>query len=231
MARARLLSVPRDEPRQSPRRRALRLDQQPELRRPPGPGRADAPAQPGYGGRSRGHRAADRRARARLIRKSVFAPVFAPGARVLILGSLPGEASLAARRYYAHPQNRFWHLVGHAIRKDLARLDYPARLAALERAGIALWDTVASAHRKGSLDSAIRGAEHAPLAKLVASLPHLRAVGFNGRKSAAIGRPQLADSGLALIDLPSSSPAYAAMPLAEKERLWARLADFLCLGP
>jgi hypoxanthine-DNA glycosylase len=110
-------------------------------------------------------------------------------------------------------------------------LDYPARHAALERAGIALWDTVASAHRKGSLDSAIRGAEHAPLAELVASLPHLRAVGFNGRKSAAIGRPQLADSGLALIDLPSSSPAYAAMPLAEKERLWARLADFLCLGP
>lgn len=146
---------------------------------------------------------------------------------MLILGSLPGEASLAARRYYAHPQNRFWHLVGRAIGVDLARLDYDARLDTLKAHRIALWDTVASAHRIGSSDAAIREAEHAPLAELVATLPGLRAVAFNGRKSAAIGRPQLAGSDLALIDLPSSSPAYAAMPLAEKERLWARLADFL----
>ena len=146
---------------------------------------------------------------------------------MLILGSLPGEASLAARRYYAHPQNRFWHLVGHAIGRDVAALDYEARLAALQAAGIALWDTVASARRTGSLDAAIRDAEHAPLADLVATLPALRAVAFNGRTASAIGRPQLVASTLALIDLPSSSPAYAAMPLADKEALWARLADFL----
>jgi hypoxanthine-DNA glycosylase len=146
---------------------------------------------------------------------------------VLILGSLPGEASLAARRYYAHPRNLFWHLVGHAIGRDLASLDYEGRMATLTGAGIALWDTVASARREGSLDAAIRQAEPAPLASLVSSLPRLRAVGFNGRKSAVIGRPQLAGSGLELIDLPSSSPAYAAMALREKERLWVRLADFL----
>ena len=146
---------------------------------------------------------------------------------MLILGSLPGEVSLAARRYYAHPQNRFWHLVGGAIGQDLTALDYDARLAALKAAGVALWDTVASAHRVGSLDAAIREAEPAPLAEIVATLPGLRAVGFNGRKSAAIGRPQLAHTNLVLVDLPSSSPAHASMPLAEKERLWARLADFL----
>ena len=146
---------------------------------------------------------------------------------MLILGSLPGEVSLAEQRYYAHPQNLFWRLVGHAIGADLPALDYHARLDALRAARIALWDTVASATRSGSLDAAIRDAEHAPLADLVATLPDLRAVAFNGRKSAAIGRPQLADSGLALIDLPSSSPAYASMPYADKERLWARLADFL----
>jgi TDG/mug DNA glycosylase family protein len=162
-----------------------------------------------------------------LIRKSAFAPVAATDARVLILGSLPGEASLAERRYYAHPRNLFWHLVGTAIRQDLVALDYETRLASLRTAGIALWDTVASAVRAGSLDAAIREAEHAPLAELLATLPHLRAVAFNGRKSAAIGRSQLGGSELSLIDLPSSSPAYASMPLAEKERLWARLADFL----
>ncbi|MCT2559523.1 DNA-deoxyinosine glycosylase [Tsuneonella sp. YG55] len=160
-------------------------------------------------------------------RKTAFAPVAAADARVLILGSLPGEASLAARRYYAHPQNRFWHLVGGAIGRDLSALEYEARLAALQKARIALWDTVASARRAGSLDSAIREAEHAPLADLVATLPALRAVAFNGRKASAIGRPQLAQSNLALVDLPSSSPAFAAMPLADKERLWAGLADFL----
>ena len=146
---------------------------------------------------------------------------------MLILGSMPGEASLAAGRYYAHPQNRFWHLVGVALGNDLAALDYEARLEVLTSRGIALWDTVASAHRPGSLDAAIRDAEHAPLADFAATLPGLRAVAFNGRTASKIGRRQLEGSGLSLIDLPSSSPAYAAMPLAQKERLWARLADFL----
>jgi hypoxanthine-DNA glycosylase len=145
----------------------------------------------------------------------------------LILGSLPGEASLAAGRYYAHPQNRFWHLVGCAIGRDLASLDYLDRLAALQAAGIALWDTVASAQRDGSLDAAIREAEHAPLRDLLARLPALQAVAFNGQKASLIGKPQLEGTRLALIDLPSSSPAYAAMPLRRKETLWARLADFL----
>ncbi len=146
---------------------------------------------------------------------------------MLILGSLPGEVSLLERRYYAHPQNLFWRLIGNAIGHNLIVLDYDERLEALRRARIALWDTVASATRIGSLDAAIRDAEHAPLPQLVATLPQLRAVAFNGRKSAVIGRPQLSGSDLALIDLPSSSPAYASMPLADKERLWAHLADFL----
>jgi len=146
---------------------------------------------------------------------------------VLILGSLPGEASLAAGRYYAHPRNLFWRLVGRAIGHDLASLGYADRLEALKAHRIALWDTVASARRVGSLDAAIREAEHAELSALIATLPYLRAVAFNGRKSSAIGRPQLAGSELALLDLPSSSPAHASMPLADKERLWARLADFL----
>ncbi|MGX7953723.1 DNA-deoxyinosine glycosylase [Tsuneonella sp. HG249] len=151
----------------------------------------------------------------------------APDARVLILGSLPGEASLAAGRYYANPRNLFWHLVGRSIGEDLVALEYEERLTSLQARGIALWDTVASAERTGSLDTAIRVAEPAGLRRMVDTLPALRAVAFNGRKASAIGRSQLEGMKLELIDLPSSSPAYAALPLADKERLWARLADFL----
>ena len=147
---------------------------------------------------------------------------------MLILGSLPGEASLAAARYYAHPQNQFWRLVGAVIgREELAALDYEDRLQALIKAGIGVWDVLASAVRPGSLDAAIREVEHAPLAELIATLPQLRAVAFNGATAARIGRKLLADAPVSLVDLPSSSPAYAAMPLAEKRRRWLELQEFL----
>jgi hypoxanthine-DNA glycosylase len=162
-----------------------------------------------------------------VIRKSSFPPVVANDTRVLVLGSLPGETSLAARRYYAHPRNGFWHLIGTVIGKDLVSLDYEVRLAALLQAGIGLWDTVASARRQGSLDAALREVEHNRLVGLVTSLPELRAVAFNGAASAKVGMPQLVDTGLALVPLPSSSPANAAMPLHEKEKLWGALGEFL----
>ncbi|MEO6389011.1 MAG: DNA-deoxyinosine glycosylase [Croceibacterium sp.] len=160
-------------------------------------------------------------------RKRSFAPVVAPDTRVLVLGSLPGDASLAAARYYAHPRNLFWHLIGQVIGRNLAALDYDQRLAALLAAKVGLWDTVASAHRPGSLDAAIRQAEPNSLAALAGSLPQLQAIGFNGQTSARTGMPALAESGLALVPLPSSSPAHAAMPLAEKEKLWSALREFL----
>ena len=140
---------------------------------------------------------------------------------------MPGEASLAAAEYYAHPQNQFWRLVGAAIEIDLATLDYDERLAALRNARIGLWDTIASATRVGSLDAAIRDAALAPLAKLAASLPALRAIGFNGATAARIGRKTLGATELALIDLPSSSPAFAAMHVADKAERWKSLRQIL----
>ena len=161
-------------------------------------------------------------------RKAAFAPVVSASTRVLILGSLPGEMSLAAARYYANPRNRFWHLMAAVIdRPDLPQLDYDERLPMLLANGIGLWDAVASAERPGSLDSAIRNAQPAALAELVATLPQLRAVAFNGRTSAKIARPQLAAGKLELIDLPSSSPAQAAMPFAQKCQVWLSLRQFL----
>ena len=94
-------------------------------------------------------------------------------------------------------------------------------------AGVGLWDTIASAVRSGSLDAAIREPEHAPLADLVATLPKLRAVAFNGATAARIGRKSLAGTSVRLVDLPSSSPAYAAMSFAEKRKRWLILEEFL----
>ncbi|MFP5396663.1 MAG: DNA-deoxyinosine glycosylase [Alphaproteobacteria bacterium] len=161
-------------------------------------------------------------------RKSAFAPVAGRATRVLILGSLPGEASLAAQQYYAHPRNLFWRLIGAVIDEpNLPTLAYPQRLEQIAARGIGLWDVIASAQRSGSLDAAIRGVEAAPLADLAASLPGLQAIAFNGAKSAALGRKALAETGLPLIDLPSSSPANATLRFEEKRARWMVLKDFL----
>lgn len=164
------------------------------------------------------------RARAGESRARHFPPVAGTGTRVLILGSLPGVASLAAGQYYAHPRNAFWRLVGGLIGVDLGGLPYPDRLRSVEAAGIGLWDVVGSASRRGSLDQAIRDPELADLAGLVLTLPALRAIAFNGATAARHGRARLAGSwagGAApeLLDLPSSSPAHT-MPFAEKARRW-----------
>ena len=161
------------------------------------------------------------------MRKSSFPPVVAPDTRVLILGSLPGEASLAAARYYAHPQNQFWRLIGNVIGVDLPSLDYEERLATLLGARVGVWDTVASARREGSLDASLREVEAAALGDLVATLPALRAVGFNGATAARLGRRALGATPLALLDLPSSSPANARLSFADKAESWGRLRDFL----
>lgn len=161
-------------------------------------------------------------------RKASFAPVAADGMRVLILGSLPGEASLAAGRYYANPRNQFWRLVGGVIGRDVTVLDYNARLACLREHGIGLWDSIGTATRSGSLDAAIREIEANPLAALVETLPDLRAVAFNGAKSAAIGAPLLADArDIALLRLPSSSPAHAALTFEAKLAQWSALGKYL----
>ncbi len=158
-------------------------------------------------------------------RHASFAPVVDAATRVLVLGSLPGTASLAAGRYYAHPQNGFWRLVGGAIGVDLAGLDYDRRLDALRAAGIGLWDVVASARRRGSLDGSLRDVERHDLAALVATLPRLRLVAFNGRTAAAIGTRAL-PTGTPQLTLPSSSPAHT-LTFAAKAAAWRALADAL----
>lgn len=158
--------------------------------------------------------------------KRSFSPVVNGATRLVVLGSLPGEESLARSRYYANPRNQFWMLIGSVIGADLVALDYEERLAALLGAGVGLWDTVGSATRQGSLDAAIRGHTPNALAELAARLPKLRAFAFNGGKAAAVGRRALGATPLHLVQLPSSSPAYT-MPFAAKQAEWMKLREFL----
>ena len=146
---------------------------------------------------------------------------------MFVLGSLPGDASLAARQYYAHPTNQFWRLLGGAIGDDLQSLGYEARLRCLGERRIGLWDVIASAARPGSLDQAIREAEHNRIGHLLHDFPDLRAIAFNGAAASVAGRrliEPLAKS-IVLIDLPSSSAANTR-PFEEKASKWAELAAF-----
>ncbi len=153
-------------------------------------------------------------------------PVARSDARLFVLGSLPGDASLAARRYYAHPTNQFWLLLGSAIGEELQDLVYERRLERLAERRIGLWDVIASAARQGSLDQAIRVAEHNQLEHLLSDFPELEAIAFNGRTAAAVGRRLIGEpETLTLIDLPSSSAANTCA-LKGKMGAWAQLARF-----
>lgn len=160
-------------------------------------------------------------------RKASFPPVATPDARVLILGSLPGDASLAARQYYAHPQNQFWRLISAVIDVDLVPLPYPGRLAALAAHRIALWDVVAAARRPGSADAALSDVAPNDIAALAATLPDLRAIAFNGGTALKHGLRRLGpDPRYAIIPLPSSSPLHT-VGLAAKLPAWLGLRAHL----
>ncbi|GAO80733.1 MULTISPECIES: DNA-deoxyinosine glycosylase [unclassified Sphingopyxis] len=161
------------------------------------------------------------------VRHTSFAPHIAPDTRLLILGSLPGVRSLAERQYYAHPTNQFWRLLGEVIDRPLADMIYDDRLNALRDAKVGLWDVIRSAERQTSSDSQIREAEAHNLAALIAGLPELRMIAFNGGKAAAIGRKQLPPLGrIAIVDLPSSSAAHT-IGFAAKRDSWMALRGAL----
>ena len=141
-------------------------------------------------------------------RKLGLPPVIARGTRVLILGSFPGEASLAALQYYAHARNHFWPLMGEVLGAALVDMPYRRRLTTLRARAVGLWDVIVACERRGSLDGAIRNAER-----------------FNG-KTAGRAEAGWRASGYETLVLPSSSPAYTR-PFAEKLAAWRAIGDFL----
>lgn len=150
-------------------------------------------------------------------------PLIDERARVLILGSFPSAASLGAQQYYAHPQNHFWRILGAVLDQPLIDMDYVARTAVVQAAGIAIWDVYAACRREGSLDSAIRAAVANDVAALRKQAPHLRRVCFNG-KTAGRFAPSLTLLGLETFVLPSTSPAYT-LPFAAKLAAWRAALD------
>jgi hypoxanthine-DNA glycosylase len=150
-------------------------------------------------------------------------PVIAPDTRILVLGSFPGAASLAAGQYYAHPRNQLWPILSALTGEDLAGLPYAARLPRLLAHGFGLWDVLAACERAGSLDSNIRRPAANDFERLRARCPLLETIGFNGQASGKFA-PQFAAAGYRTLVLPSTSPAHAALSFAQKLACWAELS-------
>lgn len=154
-----------------------------------------------------------------------FPPIARADARVLILGSMPGEASLAAARYYAHPRNAFWPIVG-ALCGFAADAPYAERTRALQQRGIALWDVLQSCEREGSLDGDIVAATAEPNDFVAFFARHrcIRAVLCNGgtalRTFTRVSRDLELPRELAVVGLPSTSPAHAGRSFAAKLAAW-----------
>ena len=161
-------------------------------------------------------------------RKRCFAPVVDHRTRLLVLGSLPGDKSLAVQEYYGNPQNKFWELLGAVIDANLRAMAYDERLATLLANHVGLWDVVAQAHRPGSLDSRIRQRDDNDLLGLLSRYPNIRALAFNGGTAGRLGIKALGEqaSNFQIAELPSSSPAYT-LSYPEKSKRWQALRAIL----
>jgi hypoxanthine-DNA glycosylase len=162
---------------------------------------------------------------ARAPRQRGLAPVVDANTRVLILGSFPGVASLAARQYYAHPRNHFWPILGEIVREPLPSLPYAERLERLRAHRVGLWDIIVACHRQGSSDGAIRNAQHGSIARIRRVAHALALVCFNGN-TAATAEPAWRAAGYETLKLPSTSPAYTR-PMDEKLAAWRSIERWL----
>jgi len=178
------------------------------------------------------------------VLRNSFAPQVGENPRVLVLGSMPGQASLHAQQYYAHPRNAFWPIILSVFtgaKPDFAAahaLPYAARIELLHAHSVALWDVLAECDRPGSLDSAIqqKTAIANPLASWLKERPSIKRVCFNGKAAAALYRRHIlnakknadqdrtasakAETPIEFATLPSTSPAMATLTLPEKAALW-----------
>jgi TDG/mug DNA glycosylase family protein len=171
-----------------------------------------------------------------VTRVQSFEPIIGHHPRVLILGSMPGVASLEAVQYYAHPRNLFWPIMDALFGID-HEIDYDSRIREVRKQPLVLWDTLQACYRPGSLDSNIdAGSVKAnDFPGLLRRFPDIRAIVFNGATSEKYFRklviPVLPDSAdIELLRMPSTSPANAGMNLEQKLAAWRRIIDFIDQG-
>ena len=168
-----------------------------------------------------------------MSRVQSFEPIIGRQPRVIILGSMPGVASLQAVQYYAHPRNAFWRIMAELLGIDHAAT-YDERIRQIVSQPVILWDTLKRCQRPGSLDSNINksSAEANDFAALLDRFPEVKAILFNGATSEKYFKllvlPTLpASHGLELLRMPSTSPANAGMKFEEKLDNWRQLLEFL----
>jgi hypoxanthine-DNA glycosylase len=146
-------------------------------------------------------------------------PVCAPHTRLLVLGSFPGVASLAAQQYYGHPRNQFWPMLSALWGVDLTIKSYADRRAIVLERGLGIWDAYASCRRTGSLDSAIQAPQFNDFGALRRQAPQIALVVCNGAQ-AARAAPLLQAQGWPTWKLPSTSPAHASWSFERKLAVW-----------
>ena len=162
-----------------------------------------------------------------------FEPVIGRRPRVIILGSMPGVASLEAVQYYAHPRNAFWSIIADLFAID-QQASYAERIRQVTVLPLILWDTLQSCHRPGSLDSNIDtgSAQANDFPALLRQFPEIRAIVFNGTASEKYFRKLVvpilpAVTDIELLRMPSTSPANAGMNFEQKLAAWRRILDFI----
>jgi hypoxanthine-DNA glycosylase len=159
-------------------------------------------------------------------------PIISPGAKVLILGSMPGRQSLDSQQYYAHPRNHFWPIISELLNRDVTSLSYDDKCKFLKKNNIALWDVIATCEREGSLDSAIRNEEMNDLDLLIKNYPTIQWIGLNGTKAYNSFQKYLKKQSIPCIPytkLPSTSPVPGknVKSFTEKVASWQVVNNYL----
>jgi hypoxanthine-DNA glycosylase len=152
-----------------------------------------------------------------------FPPVVDGKAELLILGSFPSVLSLATHQYYGNPRNAFWPITADLFGFD-ASAPYETRLAALQSAGVALWDVLHKCRRVGSADAKfdMKSLVANDFGQLFAAYPSITRVCFNGSAAKNLFE-RLLDVDIEYQLLPSTSPARA-MPAGQKLQAWRAIA-------
>ncbi|MDR1679678.1 MAG: DNA-deoxyinosine glycosylase [Prevotellaceae bacterium] len=155
--------------------------------------------------------------------KASFPPLVYTDTNILILGSLPGEASLAAQEYYAYPQNRFWKTIA-AVTRESAPSCYDEKKRMLQKHRIGLWDLAKTARREGSLDSNMTDETVNDIDRLLQSFPQIHTVAFNGKKAQVLFDKNFnRNSGIRYLALPSTSPANAGFSFEKLCEAWQKI--------